>query len=155
MNYKITPIPNILAERARETMMSPQYKNLPAHSAVATGYGPCRSCLHTFNEGEEERLYITYNPFEGLSDLPLPGHIFIHTRRCEEFTGEGFPDDLLELPLLFEGFADDSEMVMREKMSREIFETQIDTILSNRSIRFINIRNAEAGCFVARIDRVD
>ena len=155
MSYKVVPMPIILVEKARETMMSPQYKNLPAFSAIATGYGPCRSCLRTFKEGEEERLYITYNPFDGLSNLPLPGHIFIHTKRCDEFADAGFPADLLKLPLLFEAFADDSEMIGRERVDTENFESQIETLFSNPAIRFINIRNAEAGCFVARIDPVN
>ena len=153
MSFRVVPMPQSLVEKARGTMMSPQYKSLPAFSAVATGYGPCRSCLRTFIEGEEERLYITYNPFDGLSELPLPGHIFIHTERCEEFADDGFPSDLLELPLLFEGFAERGEMVKREKMDKENLESQIEEMLAIPSVRFVNIRNAEAGCFVARIDR--
>src|SRR5688500_16344033 len=113
MGYKVIPMPYSLVKEARETRMSPQYKGLLASSAIATGYGPCRSCLKTFNEGEEERLYIAYNPFEGLSDLPLPGHIFIHTEYCDEFRGEGFPESLLDLQLLFEGFGDESLMLKR------------------------------------------
>ena len=153
MSFRVVPMPYSLVEKARDTMMSPQYKNLPAFSAVATGYGPCRSCLRTFYEGEEERLYITYNPFDGLSEPPLPGHIFIHTERCEEYTDMGFPPDLLRLPLLFEGFADNSEMIKREKMDKENLEAQIAEMFVNPSVRFVNIRNAEAGCFVARIER--
>lgn len=93
MSFRIVPMPASLVEKARAMMLSPQSKGIPAFSAVATGYGPCRSCLRTFNEGEEERLYITYNPFDGLSELPLPGPVFIHTERCEEFMDRGFPTD--------------------------------------------------------------
>lgn len=154
MSYKVIPMPYSLVKQARETRMSPQYKNLPAFSGVATGYGPCRSCLRTFNEGEEERLYIAYNPFEGLSDLPLPGHIFIHTEPCDEFRGDGFPEDLLYLPLLFEGFGVDSYMLKRVSVDRGDPNSQIEEMLADPSIRFVNIRNAEAGCFIARIDRL-
>ena len=153
MSYKVVPMPKLLVDKARKTMMSPQYKNLPASSSIATGYGPCRSCLRTFDEGNEERLYIAYNPFEGLSDLPLPGHIFIHTEKCNEFSGPGFPSELLELPLLFEGFTDNSLMIKREKVIRDRYEEQIEEILADTSVRFVNIRNEEAGCFIARIDR--
>jgi len=146
-------MPASLVEKARAMMISPQSKGLPAFSAVATGYGPCRSCLRTFNEGEEERLYITYNPFDGLSELPLPGPVFIHTESCEEFMDRGFPTDLMKLPLLFEGFTDDSLMVRREKMDKENVEAQIKEMLAIPSVRFVNIRNAEAGCFIARIER--
>ncbi|HEV8593592.1 MAG TPA: DUF1203 domain-containing protein [Pyrinomonadaceae bacterium] len=155
MGYKVVPMPYSLVETARATRMSPQYKGLPAFSAIATGYGPCRSCLKTFNEGEEERLYIAYNPFEGLSGLPLPGHIFIHTEHCDEFNGEGFPTDLLHLPLLLEGYEDDSFVIKREKVDKNDPDAQIEGMLADASIRFLNIRNAEAGCFIARIDRAD
>jgi hypothetical protein len=155
MDYKVVPMPSSLVEEARETRMSPQYKNLPAFSSVATGYGPCRSCLKTFIEGQEERLYIAYNPFEGLSDLPLPGHIFIHTEHCEEFNGEGFPTELLELPLLLEGFGDESLMLNREEADKNGLDSQIEAMLADPSIKFLNIRNAEAGCFIARIDRAE
>lgn len=153
MSYKVIPMPYSLVKKARETRMSPQYKNLPAFSAVATGYGPCRSCLRTFKEGKEERLYIAYDPFEDLSDLPLPGHIFIHTDPCDEFRGEGFPEDLLDLPLLFEGFGDDSYMLRRVKVDKNDPDSQIEEIFVDPSIKFVNIRNAEAGCFIARVDR--
>ena len=154
MSYKVVAMPDHLVRQARETRMSPQYKNLPAFSAVATGYGPCRSCLRTFKEGEEERLYIAYNPLEGLSELPLPGHIFLHTEQCEQFNAEGFPPDLLRLPLLFEGFTDDSLMIQRLRVDNERYESQIGELLNNDDIRYVNIRNAEAGCFIARIDRI-
>jgi hypothetical protein len=153
MSYKVVPMPQSLAEKARETMMSPQYQNLPAFSAIATGYGPCRSCLKTFNEGKEERLYIAYDPFEGLSRLPLPGHIFLHTEPCQEFNAAGFPHDLLDLPLLFEGYAEDSLMLRRVTVDSIEYESQIEDMFSDPAIKFINIRNAEAGCFIARIDR--
>jgi hypothetical protein len=145
-------MPQSLAEQARETMMSPQYQNLPAFSAIATGYGPCRSCLKTFNEGKEERLYIAYDPFEGLSRLPLPGHIFLHTEHCQGFDADGFPHDLLDLPLLFEGYAEDSLMLRRVTVDSVEYESQIEDLFSDPAIRFINIRNAEAGCYIARID---
>ena len=134
--------------------MSPPYQNLPAFSAIATGYGPCRSCLRTFNEGEEERIYIAYNPFEGLSELPLPGHIFLHTEPCQEFNADGFPHDLLDLPLMFEGYAENSLMLRRVTVDSIEYESQIADVFSDPVIKFINIRNAEAGCYIARIDRL-
>lgn len=59
----------------------------------------------------------------------------------------------MKLPILFEGFTDDSLMVRREKMDKENHEAQIKEMLAIPSVRFVNIRNAEGGCFIARIER--
>lgn len=152
MSFKVIPIPDRISNEARETMLSPQYSH-PASVKIAAGYGPCRSCLRTFNAGKEDRILFTYNSFEDLSDLPLPGPIFIHKDRCEAFQGYHFPPDLIDLPLLFEGFGENSKLIKRERVDNERLENQIEEILGQSEVRFINIRNAEAGCFVARIER--
>mgnify|MGYP001220288597 CR=1 FL=1 len=152
MSFKIIPIPERISNEVRSTMVSPQYSH-PASVKTATGYGPCRACLKTFEAGKEERILFTYNPFENLSDLPLPGPVFIHRDKCETYSDEGFPPDLVGLPLLFEAFGEESEIFRRESVDRDRLESQIDEILLIEDVRFINIRNAEAGCFVARIDR--
>ncbi len=153
MNYKIIPIPSEIARSVRENMKSPQYGH-PAFADVAKGYGPCRVCLKTFVKGAEERILFTYNAFENLSDLPLPSPIYIHKNECKAFNENIFPPELIELPLLFEGFGKHSELFKREAMDKENIENQIAEILALRDVEYINIRNAEAGCFVARIERL-
>lgn len=155
MKFKIIPIANEISNAARETLTSPQYKSLEATVSVATGHGPCRSCLQVFDQGEDERIYITYNAFDGLSNLPDPGPIFIHKNECERYEIPGFPVDLHDLPLLLEGFGDESRLICREKMAPDMVESQIADIFANPEIRFINLRNAEAGCFVARVERLN
>lgn len=152
MKFKVIPISPEISEKARQTLVSPQYKSLKGFVDIATGYGPCRSCLRTFREGEEERLFFTYNAFEGFSDLPDPGPVFIHHNRCREFEEYSFPPDLRELPLLFEGYDKGGALITREKIVRDTLETQIEGILAVPTVDYIHIRNAEAGCFVARIE---
>jgi len=151
MSYKVIPISNEICNEVRETLISPQYKH-PASVSIATGYGPCRSCLNTFNEGEEERILFTYNSFEGLSDLPLPGPVFIHKDECRSHDDDVFPQGLSAIPVLFEGFGECSHLIVREPIDADQTDAQIERIFSREDIRYINIRNAEAGCFVARID---
>jgi hypothetical protein len=150
--YKLIPISNEISKEVRETLVSPQYKH-PASVSMATGYGPCRSCLRTFDAGKEERILFTYNSFDGLSYLPLPGPVFVHAEKCEAYGDPYFPPDLIDLPLLFEGFGDNSELMTRENVDKARIDDQIEEILELDKVRFINIRNAEAGCFIARIDR--
>lgn len=152
MTYKIVPIRSEIAQTVRENLVSPQYQH-PASVAVATGYGPCRQCLKKLIVGKDERILFTYNPFENFSNLPLPGPVFIHKTECPSFAEKGFPKELLDLPLLFEGYGDESKLIRREKMSPENRDDQIAQILDLPEVSYINIRNAEAGCFVARIEK--
>ncbi|MBS1794931.1 MAG: DUF1203 domain-containing protein [Acidobacteria bacterium] len=152
MSYKVVPIPSEIARGVRETMRAPQYQH-PAFADVAKGYGPCRQCLKTFVRDADERILFTYNSFENLSPLPLPGPVFIHKNECRAYDGDGFPPDLVALPLLFEGFGRDSELLIREPVEKDAIDAQLARIFASAGVRYVNIRNAEAGCFVARVDR--
>lgn len=154
MKFKVVPISSEIVDSARQTLMSPQYKSLKAFTDTATGYGPCRSCLKTFVEGEEQRLFFTYNAFEGLSDLPDPGPVFVHSGNCARFEAEQFPPDLRRLPMLFEAYDTGGAMITRERVCEEMLESQIEGIFASPLVEYVHIRNYEAGCFIARIDQV-
>jgi len=153
IHYRVVAIPNEITSEVRQTLISPQYKSLSANVSVANGYGPCRSCLRVFNQGTDRRIYLTYNSFEDISPLPDPGPIFIHENECQRFESYGFPPDILELPVFLEAFADESRLVERVSMNREAVDLQIAELFSNDQVRFINLRNAEAGCYIARVER--
>lgn len=153
MEYKVVAIPESISSDVRRTMVSPQYKSLTANVSVAYGYGPCRSCLKVFDQGRDRRIYLTYNSFDGLSPLPDPGPIFIHENECSRFTEDGFPPDILDLPVYLEAFSEESRLVERVAMSRESVDTQLAVLFEDDQVRFINLRNAEAGCFIARVER--
>jgi hypothetical protein len=96
----------------------------------------------------------TYNAFENLSRLPLPGPVYIHRDECESYAAAGFPPDLVALPLLFEAFGAESELVRREPVERAKIDAQIARLFELNEVDYIYVRNAEAGCFVARIERL-
>src|SRR5215213_7322823 len=129
MNYKVVPITREIARRVRAELRSPQYGH-PAFADVAKGYGPCRVCLKTFVKDAEERILFTYNAFENLSPLPLPSPVYIHKDRCEAFDESGFPPALIDLPLLLEGYGEESALVKREAVRKENIENQIAKIFA-------------------------
>src|SRR5262249_30720757 len=150
---RVIPIPVEIASKVRETMASPQYGH-PASVSVATGYGPCRSCLRTFEIGSDSRILFSYNPFEGLDSYPSPGPVFLHENSCESFASDqAFPETLRNLPLTFEGYGEDRWIVARERASEEGIEPAIDRLLANPIIKYVHVRNTEAGCFIARVER--
>ena len=154
MNFRVIVIPQEIARQTRETLKSPQYGH-PAYTDLAKGYGPCRSCLRTFERDKENRILFTYNAFAGLSNLPLPSPIFIHQNDCERYQSNEFPADLRALPIVLEGYGRESRLVAREKVANKDFEAVINRLFAHHSVDYLHIRNAEAGCFIARIERFE
>lgn len=151
-SYRVAAIPHHITQEVRASLKSPQYGH-PAHVEIASGYGPCRSCLQTFRTGAEQRILFTYNPFEGLSDYPSPGPIFIHKEECAEYASSGFPGKLRELPLMFEAFGHDRELITKERIGNDKVDAAIMRLLANPAAQYLHVRNAEAGCYIARIER--
>lgn len=141
-------IPTAMAQEVRATMRAPHYGH-PAHRELATGYGPCRHCLRTFDEGKEDRILFTYTPFKRGS-LPLPGPVFIHAEPCERYDSELLPPDLRRLPMVVEGFAEDGRVLLQERVNGEGLDAVVARVAAVEGVAGVHLRNAEAGCFMAR-----
>jgi hypothetical protein len=152
VHYRVVGIPQPLARAVRTSLASPQYGH-PAHVEVATGYGPCRLCLDTFREGEEERILFTYQPFTDPDTLPAPGPVFIHLEDCRPYDALGFPDTLRRLPLALDGYSAGGRLVHQAQAGAEPIERVLDRVFSAAPVTYAHLRNAEAGCFIARIER--
>jgi hypothetical protein len=150
-SYRIQGIPDSTARAARESMKSPQYGH-PAHAELATGYGPCRLCLQTFRVGTDERLLFTYQPFTDPSALPAPGPVFIHREGCERYDGPELPATLRPLPLVLEGYGTDGVLIVQRRVGTSSFETVLQGVFEAQDVEYAHLRNAEAGCFIARVD---
>jgi len=151
--FRTLPIDPAICEQVRSTQKSPQYGH-PAHTELAAGYGPCRACLKQFRVGAEERILFTYNPFAGLDSYPSPGPVFIHANSCEMFSAiDRFPEELRELPLTLEAYGDDRVILGRERPGKDEIEAAIARCFAISGVKYIHVRNTEAGCFMARIER--
>ena len=151
--FRYAGIPSSIVAEARQSMRSPQYGH-PAHQEVATGYGPCRHCLRTFRIGEEERLLFTYQPIQEPGGLPAPGPVFVHAGECDRYDGSGFPPDLAGLPLVIEGYRAGGTLVQQERVAAEPPEAVVARVLGTADVGYAHLRNAEAGCFMARVERL-
>ena len=150
--YRVIAISDDLARKVRTTLKAPGYGH-PAHVEVASGYGPCRACLRKFREGEEDRILFTYDPFHGLDRYPSPGPVFIHRDDCPEYAGESFPEDLRDLPLTLEAYGPDRWIVARERVADGEVDAAIGRLLAREEVGYIHVRNTEAGCYIARVER--
>jgi hypothetical protein len=149
--FRVVPVPQPIVDAARATLRSPQYGH-PGHVEVATGTGPCRSCLTTFRVGEEERLLFTHDAFSGVDPYPEPGPIFVHRDGCEAHAGTGFPAGLRDVPLTLEAFGDARWMLRREHVGERDPEPLVAELLALPGVRYVHLRHGEAGCFIARAE---
>jgi hypothetical protein len=152
MSYKVRGVPQSIADEVRRTHLSPGYGH-PAHEELATGTGPCRCCLRPFAPGRDRRLLFTYRPAGEESSLMAPGPVFIHADHCDAFAGEGFPPELRALPLAFEARASGSRVVQLTTDPGATAEKQIERLLGHGGNEWLHVRHAQAGCFIARVDR--
>ena len=150
--FRYTGIPSALANEVRQTLRSPQYGH-PAHREVARGTGPCRLCLRTFVVGQDERLLFTYQPFSEPGSLPAPGPVFVHAGPCERYDEAALPADFRTLPLVLEGYHRGGVLAIQLRVNGDPPETVVDQVFATPGVEYAHIRNGEAGCFMARVDR--
>lgn len=149
---RIQGIDSSLADEVRVSMRAPEYGH-PAHRSVAQGYGPCRLCLRTFEVGRDERILFTYQPFREPDGLPSPGPVFIHAEACERYDASVLPPDLRALPLVFEAYSAGGHLVTQKRVGTHGNEEMLLRLFERTGADYVHIRNGEAGCFIARVER--
>lgn len=132
-------------------MKSPQYGH-PAHRELATGTGPCRSCLRTFEVGRDERVLFTYQPFSDPGSLPAPGPVFIHADPCARYEALELPTDFRELPVVVEAYGTGGRLLFQERVIGATTEAVLDRAFATTEAVYAHLRNGEAGCFMARVE---
>ena len=153
--YRVIPIDRALALAVRTTLRAPGYGH-PAHVEMATGYGPCRVCLQPFAEGEERRVLFTHDPFAGRESFPLPGPVFIHERDCTPHpTDAPFPDSLRFIPLTLNAYGRGRLLVAQRRIEGASLDEAVDALFAEPLIDYIHLRNTEAGCYIAHLDRAE
>jgi hypothetical protein len=79
--------------------------------------------------------------------------VFIHRARCERYDGAALPEALRPLPLVLDGYGASGEPLVQRRVGASPFEAVLEGIFDSAEVRYAHLRNAEAGCFIARIDR--
>ena len=80
--------------------------------------------------------------------------VFIHAAPCQAYEAEGFPESLRALPLAFEARASGSRVTALSARQDVSAEAQMRVLFDECSALWLQLRHAEAGCFIARVDRV-
>jgi hypothetical protein len=154
-SFRVIALPSETAAQVRSSGKAPRYGH-PAHTELASGYGPCRHCLCVFRIGQEHRTLFTYDPFAGIEAVPLPGPIFIHEEPCARYSPDaGFPADLESYAVVLNGYASGQKLMERVLVSATEDKTAaVRHLLERPDIDYIEVRDQSAGCFDFRIERV-
>jgi len=152
--FIVRPIGRDITDAVRTTLRAPRYGH-PVHRELAKGTGPCRECLSAFNVEREDRMLFTYNSFDGLDVTPQPGPVFIHAESCEPFSGDAYPDGLRTIPMLAEAHYHDATCSAPNGLKPGGESAILEAMLGDDRVRFIHLRHAEAGCFIARVERAE
>ena len=150
----VHPLARGIADHVRSARRAPEYGH-PVHEELATGTGPCRECLRPFEAGAEHRLLFTHNPFAGTSALAQPGPVFIHAEACPSHAGAGYPEGLRSIPIVAQAYHEDGTIAEPRRLASGDEGTTLAEVLSDSRVRFVNLRHAQAGCFIARAERAE
>ncbi len=126
---------------------------------VATGKGPCRISLQPFVPGADKRLLFTHSPFSIDNAFNQPGPIFINLEEVEEYSDvHNFPPaikaDKKNFPLTLIGYDNKQVMLYTKLVGDHDIDELIKKIFNKHpEIDFLHARNAEAGCYICKIER--
>ena len=156
--FKIVPLSREYANKIKENN-----KDDFGHEVIeqlATAKGPCRVSLKPFKVGEDVRLLISHSPFTIDNALNQPGPIFIHKNDVEAYSDiHRFPPEIKankkSFPLTLIGYTKEQMMVLTRLVGDDDVDLLITKIFEDRpDIEYLHARNAEASCFICKIERV-
>ena len=156
--FKIVPISKAYAQKVRLTMQDDF-----GHQVIeqlATGAGPCRVSLRAFNKGVDKRLLLTHSPFEIDNAFNQPGPVFIHSDDVQEYADvHRFPPEIKanksSFPLSLIGYNKDQQMVYTKLVNDADVDDLIGELFEQYpDIEYLHARNAQACCFICKIERV-
>lgn len=126
---------------------------------LATGYGPCRLSLQPFKPGEDTRILFSHSPFEIKNAFDQPGPVFIHQKEIKPYEDvHRFPTEIKadkkHFPLTLIGYNQVQRMVFTQLVGELDIDELIEQVfLEHEEVEYLHARNAEAGCFICRIER--
>ena len=153
MQFIVRGLTQELADEVRRTGLSPGYGH-PAHIEVARGTGPCRCCLRALRDRAATRACCSPIGRQAMATASWrPVRCSFTPNTAQAWSGTGFPDALRALPLAFEARAAGSRVIGLSADDGESAEAQIERLFRDPQAQWIQLRHAQAGCFIARVDR--
>lgn len=155
--FKIVPLSEAFATRIRESRKD-DFGN-EVIEQVAKGYGPCRVSLKPFVVNEEVRLLCSYSPFEQANAFNQSGPIFINREAVGAYKDvHRFPPEIkadkVNFPLTLIGYSKSQKMVHAQLVGdADVDELIVKIFNEHPYVSYLHARNAEAACFICKIER--
>ena len=157
-NFKIVPLTKEYSKKIK-TLKFDDFGH-PVIEQIASGFGPCRVSLKPFAIGLDERLLFSYSPFTIDNAFNQPGPIFIQKNDIEPYNDVyNFPKEIKSdknnFPLSLIGYSKDQRMIFTKLVGDADVDDLIEQIFKdNKDIEYLHARNAEACCFICKIERI-
>jgi hypothetical protein len=153
MPNKIVAISTEVADTVRQTMRAPVY-GFPAHRELASEAAPCRHCLRLITPEVDDATLFIYDRFAGVEELPQPGPIYVHAKKCSRYDElGGFPEELRGSARTLEAYSRGRRFITQQYVTDGAFEAAIARLFSNREVDYLQVNSTSAGCFTFRIER--
>jgi hypothetical protein len=157
-HFKIVPFSKEYAASIRDTMKD-DFGNT-VNEQLSSGFGPCRVSLEPFVPGKDIRLVFSHSPFTIQNAFNQPGPVFINKQIVEPYQNiYQFPPlikaDPVNFPLSLIGYSKDQKMIFAKLVGTEDVDQLIPKIFTAEpNVQYLHARNAEACCFICKIERV-
>ncbi|HEV2085502.1 MAG TPA: DUF1203 domain-containing protein, partial [Gemmatimonadales bacterium] len=86
--------------------------------------------------------------------LPAPGPVFIHREACRQYDELRFPEELRAIALVLESYGERGTLLDQQRVGDRAVKDVIEEQLAEPRVEYLHVRNAEAGCFIARVQPV-
>lgn len=156
--FKIVPLSKDYAAKIRAT--GKDEFGHPVIEQLATGLGPCRVSLKPFEKGIDTRLLISHSPFYIDNAYDQPGPVFINKEEVEAYSDVyRFPPEIKankkSFPLSLIGYSKEQLMVFTRLVGDDDVDELIPEIFEQHTeIEYLHARNAQACCYICKIERV-
>jgi hypothetical protein len=152
-SFRVLAIPTEVADEVRAAMKAPRY-GFPAHTELSIDQAPCRHCLRLTTPGEDQRILFTYDCFDGVEPLPLPGPVYIHADSCAKYDeNAGFPPEIRDRRITFNAYGEGRRLLAQRYVEDGEVESAINELFGDANVRYLHVRSTPAGCYTFRIER--
>jgi hypothetical protein len=155
--FKIVPLTEAYATQIRRTKRDDFGHEIIEQ--LATGKGPCRVSLKPFAVGEDVRLLLSHSPFAIDNAFNQPGPVFINKKDVDAYKDvHCFPPEIKadkeNFPLSLIGYNNEQSMIFTKLVGNDDVDVLItETFEEHADIEYLHARNAEACCFICKIER--
>ena len=156
--FKIVPLDKAFVDKIKREKTDTF--GIEVTEELAAGVGPCRLSLKPFKPGVDRRLLFLHSPFDQNNAFNQNGPVFVNAADVEPYADiYCFPKEIkadpVNFPLTLIGYNAVQRMVLTKLVGKNDVDDLINEIFeSNPDVEYLHARNAEAGCYICKIERV-